>query len=313
MKLVFLVYDSRSGSTLLSREIATHFPDVHVTPEIRFDPLLGRPPRWWQTAGPERIQEILESVRVPQKLEVAPAEVRRIASDARDVRGLIEALVAASCSRDRGAAPAQAVIKSGRHLRAWRRILADVPDARFLFIVRDPRAAIASKLATERPYRTGQKMAWAGSFAAAVQWRWYSRLARSVGRRSPLHCVVYETLLERHAEVLAGLSGFFESPVGAGALDYRIPPAEHAIHARALAGGVDAGRASAWRAELAPDDQAVIELVCGGEMRRWGYEPELRVGAIRALRLLAGSLATSAWLVLRESAARLRGGRRRAG
>jgi hypothetical protein len=156
-------------------------------------------------------------------------------------------------------------------------------------------------------------MAWAGPMAAALQWRWYCRLARSAGRRAPLHCVVYETLLERHAEVLAGLSGFLASPVGAGAPRYRIPPAEQAIHARALAGGLDAGRAGAWRRELAPADQAVIEILCGGEMRRWGYEPELRVGAVRALGLLAGSLVASAWLVLRESGARLLARRRSGG
>jgi hypothetical protein len=313
VNLVFLVYDSRSGSTLLSREIAARFPGVYVTPEIRFDRLFGRRPAWWRAAGAERIGRILAAGRVPEKLEVPPAEISRLAAAASGVRPLVEGLLAAAGRRADGGAPRQAIIKSGRHLRAGRRILRDIPDARFLFIVRDPRAAIASKLATDRPYRPGQKMAWAGTFAAALQWRWYARLARGLARRAPLHALRYETLLARHAEVMQELAGFLGSEPGTGAGRYRIPDAERAIHARVLAEGVDALRAEAWRRELAGRDQAVIELACGSEMRRWGYEPELRTSPLRAAGLLAAAAATSAGRVLRESCARLARRHRAAG
>ena len=54
---------------------------------------------------------------------------------------------------------------------------------------------------------------------------------------------------------------------------------------------------------------AKIEVVCRREMRRWGYEPELRVGPIRAAGLLARSSAESAVRIAREAAARLIGRR----
>lgn len=305
MKLAFLVYDSRSGSTLLSREIASRMPGVYVTPEVRFDRLLGRSPGWWRRHGPERVAALLDACRVPEKLNLARESVQRVAAAHRAARPLVEALLTEARRLEGAGVISTAVVKSGLHLRAARRVLADIPDARFVFIVRDPRAAIASKLTTARPYHPGQTMAWAGAFYAALQWRQYARRARALRGRAPLHALTYESVIERHDEALQGIARFLDSGIGAAAGAYRIPPAEHAIHARVLAGGVDAGRAQAWRESLAPRDQAVIELVCAGEMRRFGYAPELRIGALRAAGLLAGAAAASAGHIVAEGARRL--------
>jgi len=310
MKLVFLVYDSRSGSTLLSREIAEHFPGVWVSPEIRFDAFFGRTARWWRKAGPDAIHHLLISARVPDKLDIAPADARRLAAGARNPRELIESLVISQRGRNGEARPAEAVIKSGMHLRIGRSILREIPDARFLFMVRDPRASIASKLATERPYHPGQRMAWAGALVAALQWRWYARLARQLGGHVELHVVAYEQLLAAHRDTLDALSRFFAIATGYGGGTYRVPAAERSIHGRVEAGGLEAERANAWRKELSPDDQAVIELVCSREMRRLGYQPELQIGLLHAARVLAKSFVRSAGLLLGELARRMSGTRR---
>jgi hypothetical protein len=307
MKLVFLVYDSRSGSTLLSREIAAQFPDAYVSPEIRFDALFGRPAAWWRHAGDGRVRQLLEAGRVPQKLELSDAEVAQLSADARGIRPLIEALVARAAAREGRSAPAVAVIKSGRHLRAARRILADIPGARFVYVVRDPRAAIASKLVTDRPYVPGQKMAWAGPFAAALQWRWYGRLARELARAAPVRTVPYEALLADSAGVLEALAQFLSIQRALGGAHYRVPDAERAIHGRVLAEGLDASRAAAWRSELSREDQTVIEILCGSEMRRWGYEAELHPGPLRVLALVGKSFLVSAARIVREAAARFAG------
>ena len=304
MKIAFLVYDSRSGSTLLSREVAAHFPEVYVSPEIRLDPLLGRRSGWWRRAGDGRVYERLLDGRLPEKLALPPAELKRISAEAQGIRPLIEALATQAAATQGRAAPAVALIKSGRHLRASRQILMDVPDARFVYIVRDPRAAIASKLVTDRPYVPGQKMAWAGTCAAALQWRWYGRLARRLGRKAPVLGLRYEALLDGHSNVLADLSRFLESPLGSGGSRYRVPPAEQAIHGRVLAAGIDVARTSAWRSELSEEDQAVIEILCGQEMRHWGYEAELRIERLRAARLVAKAFAVSAVRAVREAAQR---------
>jgi hypothetical protein len=309
MKFVFLVYDSRSGSTLLSREIAAQFPDVYVSPEIRFDALFGRDAGWWKHAADGRVFRLLEAGRIPEKLDLARDELQRLSSGARGIRPLIEDLIACAAARDGRGRPAVAVIKSGRHLRAARRILADIPDARFLYVVRDPRAAIASKLMTERPYVPGQKMAWAGVGAAALQWCWYGRLARRLAKSAPLLALKYESLLEDSAGTSEAVAQFLGSRRGAGGARYRVPDAERAIHQRALADGVDASRASAWRAELSPGDQAVIESVCGREMRRWGYKSDGRLHPIRAAALVARAFAVSAARVAREAATRVGGSR----
>ena len=309
MNLVFLVYDSRSGSTLLSREIAAQFPDAYVSPEIRFDALLARDAEWWRHAGDGRVRRLLDAGRVPQKLELPDADVERLAAEARGIRPLIEGLVARAAAQLGRGVPAIAVIKSGRHLRAARRILAEIPDARFVYVVRDPRAAIGSKLVTDRPYVPGQKMAWAGPFAAALQWRWYGRLARHLANVAPVHTLRYEALLADPVGVLDGLARFLAVPRAPGGARYRVPAAEQGIHARVLAEGLDASRAAAWRSELSREDQTVIEVLCGREMRRWGYEAELHPGPLRGPALVAKSSLVSAARVAREAAARLAGSR----
>jgi Sulfotransferase family len=309
MRLVFLVYDSRSGSTLLSREIAAQFPDVYVSPEIRFDALFGRDAGWWKDAADGRVFRRLEAGRIAEKLGLARDELQRLSSAARGVRPLIEDLVVRAAALDGRNPPDVAVIKSGRHLRAARRIFADIPDARFLYLVRDPRAAIASKLVTERPYLPGQKMAWAGVGAAALQWCWYGRLARRLARSWPLLALKYESLLKDAAGTSEALAKFLGSRLGTGGARYRVPEAERAIHERAIADGLDLSRASAWRAQISPGDQAVIESVCGREMRRWGYKTDSRHNAIRAAALVAKAFAVSAARVAREAAARLGGSR----
>ena len=309
MKLVFLVYDSRSGSTLLSREIAARFPDVYVSPEIRFDSLFGRDEGWWRNASDGRVLRRLEAGRVPAKLGLARDDLERLSAGARGIQPLIDELVARAAARDGRGRPAVAVIKSGRHLRVARRILADIPDAHFLYVVRDPRAAIASKLSTERPYVPGQNMAWAGVGAAALQWCWYGRLARRLGSSSPFLAVKYESLLVDRAGTYMALERFLGSPRGAGGVRYRVPDAERSIHGRVIADGFDGSRASAWRAELSRDDQSVIESVCGREMRRWGYDTELILDPIRTAALMAKAFAISAARVAREAVARLAGSR----
>ena len=305
MKIIFLVYDSRSGSTLLSREIAAWFPEVYVTPEIRFDSLFRRSKRWWRGTGPEGVRALLARDRVLQKLELDSADATRLIAGTHGTRDLVEALVTMLSKRDGHGSPAKVIIKSGLHLRVWPQIVAAVPEASFIYMVRDPRAVIASKLATERPYHPGQRMAWAGAFVAALQWRWYCRLARRLGEHAPLLRVAYEDLLARHADVLGSISGFLASPLGAGGADYRVPAAERAIHARVMSAGLDGERAEAWRKELAAGDQAVIELACGSEMQRFGYQRELRIGSIRAIGILLAALIKSTRLVLREFGAHL--------
>lgn len=301
MNVVFLVYDSRSGSTLLSREITSHVPGVLVTPELRFDMLVRRGERWLANAPTADILELLRQHRWAAKLEFTAPMLEEVVRRHREsIRALIEGVAATLAAHRRQPAPSTVVIKSGMHLRVWRRILTLIPDARFLTIVRDPRAAIASKLATPRPYHPGQPMAWGGTLLAALQWRWYSATARRIGAYGELHTVNYEELLDSHSQVLSGVAAFLGSQLQWGTDRYRIPAAEHAIHGRVLTEGLEHERSSAWRKTLSREDQAVIEFVCGAEMRRRGYDPEQLPGLPASFALLGKAFASSCYLVARQ-------------
>jgi hypothetical protein len=304
MKLAFLIYDSRSGSTLLSREITANLPDAIVTPELRFDMLLARKNRWLHNASPADLADLLLQYRFHTKLDWSTKELydalaRR--DPGASLHGLIEAIAQELARRSGEQAPRVAIIKSGVHLRVWRRIRERLPAASFIYIVRDPRAVVQSKLMTARPYVEGQRMAWAGVFGAAMQWRWYCSMVEAIGRAGGrIHYVRYEDLLQTHDSVLSDLANFVDSRIAKGNRRYVVPSAERVIHKRIERDGLAPDRAEAWRTSLAADDQAIVELLCARQMRHWGYHCERQLSGLRSAAVLSRGAFQSAGLVGRE-------------
>lgn len=297
MKLVFLVYDSRSGSTLLSRELSDTFADVVVTPELRFDGLLKYGDTWLDNASPSDLANILCQYRFDSKLDWSFEVLRDSLSQPRPqagLEGIIQTLVESLAARNGRPSPAAAVIKSGMHLRVWRKIRRRLPRASFIYMVRDPRAVVHSKLNTPRPYVQGQTMAWAGVFAAALRWRLYCAKVESIlASDGDVHVVRYEDLLEAHDEIMTGLADFLGRPPVPHAGRYAVPHAEQAIHRNVEVDGIVVERLSAWRDSLHANDQATIEIVCSSHMRRWRYRPENELTRFAAAMILVGSFSDS--------------------
>lgn len=308
MNLVFLVYDSRSGSTLLSREISAHFSDVFVTPEIRFDPFLLRGETWVGHAGADGVAMLLRQYRYTEKTGLSEAEIHAALAvrNPLTIQGVMEDICLQIARRDGLPRPATIIVKSGAHLWVWRRIRRILPDARFLFVVRDPRAVVFSKLNTERPYHAGQSMAWAGCAAAAIQWRWYARnAARIAATQGSLLEVRYEELLADPTAVMGRIGAFIGSAsAGRRAAYYRVPQAEQAIHRLVLTEGLAIDRADAWREGLGAQAREVIEQLCGREMRARGYLPVPAESTVARLAVTAQELLRSGWRIGREFGAR---------
>lgn len=297
MKLVFLVYDSRSGSTLLSRELSDAFADVVVTPELRFDGLSKYTDSWLDSASSSELAGLLCRYRFDSKLGWSFEALRKSLSQPRPqagLEGIIQTLVESLAAASERPPPAVAVIKSGMHLRVWRRIRRRLPRASFIYMVRDPRAVVHSKLNTPRPYVKGQTMAWAGVFAASLRWRLYCAKVDSIlASGGEIHVVRYEDLLETHDEIMIGLADFLGCPPSPHVGRYAVPPAEQAIHRNVEVDGIVVERMSAWRDSLHANDQATIEIICGNYMRRWRYLPENELTRFAAARVLIVSLSKS--------------------
>lgn len=277
-QLFFMIYDSRSGSTLLARKLAEELKDVAVTPEIGFDSLLRREENEFsQSMALAVVQELYRSgdfrnIGVEQGDMVAA--VRQLAKPI-TAAGLIQCFIQ-MWLRATGKQAAHVVVKNGTHAKYWRSIKRIWPDtARIIFVFRDPRAVVNSKLRTVRPYHSHEVMAWGGPLLAAWRWKTYSlqmRHAASVGVR--VLDVKYETLLASPDAELEKLAAFIgtDRVEGKTVGEYEIPAAEQKIHTLVTSGEIRKERGEAWMHELSAFDRGVIESACRSEMEDRGYE-----------------------------------------
>jgi sulfotransferase family protein len=317
--IAFLVHDARSGSTLLSDILTRRLGGLYVTPEIAFTRLLklsGRRGRALPRAG---LARRMVTDNLLRNLGVGAAELERIVAglpDPAPASEVIRRVVAAHLAAVDAGRPGCVIVKHGVHVRVWREIAAAFGgDAKFIHIVRDPRAVVSSKLRTTRPYATHEPQAWYGPLVGAWRWRSYSaemRAAQAAG--VAVLDVAYEALLEDPASESRRIAQFLGATMRTAgeipAPDYRIPDAERMIHALVEGGRVVQARAEAWASELTPRDLRTIEAVAAAEMSARGYPPtRASAGAARAavifreLPRLAKALVAHAWRQLQHRSA----------
>lgn len=182
--------------------------------------------------------------------------------------------------------------KTPGHLRYHRTIRTLYPEARFLHLVRDPRAVVASLLAARKePWGT-----WAPAdvFEAARRWREDVFMARhEIGRYGDDYCEVrYEDLAAAPDAVLARICEWLGvEPIRYDANRFSLPeikkhigegdPANPAWENRSnffRYGAIDG-----WRTELTGPQIGVIEGTCAGLLEEFGYAPS-RVGILHRKR-----------------------------
>lgn len=298
--IAFMVYESRSGSTLLSRELAAKLSDVVVTPEIAFNSILRRnvsalePSDW-----PELIDGLYAGydffnspLTRGEALNVVMPE--GIALGLREgLVALIEAMAAEQTPSDLGATQA-IVVKNGTTIRDWRALQKLFGmDLHLIFVYRDPRAVINSKLRTPRPYHPEETMAWGGSLLAAWQWKRYSQIARHAAAAGVRVTEVrYEDFMTvpdltlHHIAAALGVHVLVNARDGA----YRIPEDERGIHKLVEQGGIERDRVDAWLIELSARDRAAIEALIEKEMRLRGYGTAQPVSLARRVARVARCL-----------------------
>jgi Sulfotransferase family len=278
LRPVFVGGCPRSGTTLLRTMLNSH-PDLAIPHETRIiiDGYRSRA-EWGDLGDPENRRRLARWV-----VERKVSRHRRLTEDADE---LVERMVAA-------APTIGSVLGAGFRLYAERHgkprwgekrpsvvlnldaVFAMFPDAQYVNIVRDPRAAVASIRRVGRRHGwgahgiPGATDTWERSARAADRWR------RRLGADRFLE-VQYEHLVSDPAAVLGRIVGFLE--LDAAGLDAMLHYHEAAdlrdakLHALA-AKPVTSERLRAWEEALRPREIALVESVLGGWMRRYGYEP----------------------------------------
>jgi Sulfotransferase family len=286
---LFVVGCGRSGTTVLRTILDAH-PELAVTHEAKFVAPLGiRRRRYERPDGFDAdrlIHDLLADPGVRGNLGLDDGWLRdALATPVRDypeaVRRIFAAYAARQDKRRYGDKMPGAVLRIP--------LLAELfPEARFVHIIRDGRDVALSSMAIEGQDR--DPVAWALNWKARV-----TAGRRAGGELGPdrYHEVRYEELLERPAEIIAGVCAFLDLAYDPAMLRFfeqqdRVPAKvrSNPRHAR-LAEPLSKG-ARSWRTDMSTTQVEAFEATAGDLLTELGYpravpRPSLRAQA-RAAR-----------------------------
>ncbi len=267
MRKVFLVGCPRSGTTWLQVILGSH-PEVATVRETHlFHWYVAGLYSQWGTEDGRASKDGLKVLLSPEDFDAACRQFAdvvfdKIESSNPTARVLLE--------------------KTPDHLRSWRVIKRLYPDARFLHIIRDPRAVASSLLAFGRePWGAEAPK---NAMEAAVFWRKNLAVGRDAQAQLGADCleVRYEDLAEDGDAVLARICAWMElSPLPYDADKFSIDTmrkqrTEGAPTSPAWDGRENffrRGEAQGWRTELSTDQIETVEAVCQDLMEEIGYRP----------------------------------------
>jgi hypothetical protein len=275
----FLVVGSaRSGTTLVQR-LACEIPGVRMPAETHFFSGYAR--------------DLFERVTFPLSGGALEREIGRFL-DRENAFGLeldVKATVAdlgGSCAGPfalfdalvRGlAGPAQVWgEKTPDHLLWWRPVSRAAPWLRFVLVVRDPRAVVASSMSV--PWRDNPELSeWGTRVHLAMAQRWaidQHQAAAMSAQLGPDRCLVvrYEDVVVNPGAARSAVAEFLGLPTGD---TLQVPPSD-IVHEwepwkrRALE-DVGDDRVAAWRTELTRRQAGDVAVVCRDGMGHFGYHP----------------------------------------
>lgn len=279
-RVVFVVGCPRSGTTLVQQLLNAH-PEIRIGPETHFIH------RFWQQRdrfgdlrGDGWSRLVREVAAIPELADigVTPDEV---VAEAEGLERHPGRLLLTLLDRF-GSGAAVTGEKTPNHLLYMPLLQEWIPGARFIHVLRDPRA-VANSWRTV-PWSSGTV------FGDAAIWRRYLRTARrNPPRPGTLLVVRYEELVEHPADELRRMARFLELPYDERMLEHHrsgsvAVDVEREPWKRRVAEPISAGPASRWRQELTRREVFEVEATVGGLMERVGYPASTR----RAPRLLAG-------------------------
>ena len=169
-------------------------------------------------------------------------------------------------------------------------ILIDMfPDARFIHLVRDPRAGVASM---NRVSFFSADAAFNALNRHKIMTHGRDWLAQAVPSSQRTE-VRYEDLVGAPEATLRRLCTFVDLPYEPGMLHFHRNARRFMVdeaaqsYNRAATRPISTNRTEAWRSALSDDEVAVVERVCQSEMAEFGYVPEGRSLSWRGAALLA--------------------------
>jgi hypothetical protein len=283
--VAFLVVGSaRSGTTLVQRLIC-ELPGVKMPPETHFFSQFaaGLLARRSFPLDTEQLSEELASFAASKSSRGLDIDADAVVSDLAGACDGPFALFDALVRRISGPAEMWGE-KTPDHLLWWRPIARSAPWMRFVAVVRDPRAVVASNI--EMPWRDDQRMpAWGDQIHLAFAERWACLQRQVKAMRSELGptrslVVRYEDVVADPDETRARLAEFLGRRARA---DLQAAPAGIVLPweswKREALGPVVRDRVDSWRQSLGDSRAREVAAVCRTGMRDFGYADAPSTGA----------------------------------
>ncbi len=277
---VFLVGCPRSGTTLVQQMLDAH-PRVAIAPETFFlRRFWAKKKKWGSLLDEANFARLLDAITtMPEFAEAGlDAEKYKTAAAGRPrrfeqlFRLLLEQFAASRGVRLVGE-------KTPNHLLYMDRLQGWFPTARFVHVLRDPRAVALSWRGV--PWSNGSLV------EDAEIWRKYANAALHHGLLNPaaLHTIRYEDLVLDPRAATEKLCAFLRIEFDPAMLRYHERPtssvnAEREPWKSRAREPIDAQLAQRWRTELKPAEVRAIEAVVRGPMLALGYRPENALGPL---------------------------------
>jgi hypothetical protein len=274
---IFVVGVPRSGTSLVSALLSAH-PRIAIAPEThylnRMVPMFGRGIETGRDPSEDRVLRFWQDVRATSRFSYLGVDADAVWSSARArgpgiLRNLFAALLQAYSA---AAGKPRWGEKTPGHDAFVPRLLEWFPDARVLYLLRDPRAVIHSLLGTPWGSRLPEDL-------HALRWAERIRMMEAWASDPRVRVVRYETLVtdpqgELHASC-AHVGEEFDAAM-LSARSVGSSPVERfggwsRANLEAALAPVTADRMDRWRAELPRTTLRAIEHYAGPEMERHGY------------------------------------------
>ncbi len=306
---IFLVGSSRSGTSLLSACLNNN--DVlHIARETHyFDDLRPRVIDQQRREASCDIDEMattyfrrLDTLPYghggdPQQSSITPEQLTSLA---KSLGGTSDAYLAAYCTiKAEQHGKKRWGEKTPRHVYRIADIFEAFPSAKVVYIIRDPRAVVASyrdfkshgefsdemRKAFEADEERAQKSYHV--YIISLMWRSAVRAGREAAARfgeDRMRIIRYEDLVGDSENVLKSLSAFLELEYSPSMLEVAM---NNSSYSRVDAGtGISSDAVKRWLEKLAPPEIAAIQKRCRSDMKHHGYDLEPVGGyPLHALRL----------------------------
>ncbi|MFW5944567.1 MAG: sulfotransferase family protein [Bacteroidota bacterium] len=274
-QLCFLTYLARSGSTLLANEL-DQYESLGVTLEENLPDGIknGRP---IELKDINSLNDYLRAAYNDKKflywhidedkLKKAVLRNDRLPIRYRDILRAMHELYFAESG------PEMVVHKQGNYCLLIDKVKAEFPEAKFLFIDRDPRAIHNSQRKNVRS--SSLRFINRGIVRFALTYKRMQQIIRHQNRKSYFYVLHYEDLIKNKAHTLQKILRFFEinpaQKLKRQSYHSRIPEQQEHLH-KNVGGSLNVDRTEAWKDELEVHRIAFLQSALKRELSTRGLE-----------------------------------------